>query len=271
MFSFLQHFEPQALALSFGWINIYWYGLFLVLAIIAALFIANLFWKKQGLEQDLFYDLSFWVIIGGIAGARIYEWFLNYHYYLLYPGELLKIWHGGLAIHGAIIGGFLALLIFTKKNQLNTTEMIALIIPGLALGQSIGRFGNYFNQELFGKPTNLPWGIFISPANRPLIYQAESYFHPTFLYESLLCLLLFIFLFAFKKNNKINNYFIIGSYFIGYALIRFFLEFIKIDYTPELFGIRWPQIISLFLFILGASLIYLSFYKASHAKITKRK
>ncbi len=261
MFSFFHHFEPQALFFSFGWLHLYWYGLLLVLAIIAAMLVSRYYWKKAALDLEQFDNLSFWLIISGIFGARIYEWFLNYHYYATHLGELWKIWHGGLAIHGAILGAFLALLLFARKHRLKLLQATAIIVPGLALGQAIGRFGNYFNQELFGRPTALPWGIFISPNNRPLDLRQFEYFHPTFLYESLACLLLFLILFFLKKHQENNDLKIVGIYFLGYGVIRFLLEYIRIDQAPELFGFRWPQIASLIMITISGLLIYQYFKK----------
>ena len=259
MLSFFHNFAPPALLFSFGWFHIYWYGLIIVLAMIAGILVAGYFWEKTGLDRQAFDDLAFWEIVGGLAGARIYEWFLEFGYYSTHPSELLKVWHGGLAIHGAIIGAFVTLVFVTRKHHLKIAQVTALVVPGLALGQAIGRWGNYFNQELFGAPTNLPWGIFISPENRPVAYQQFSYFHPTFLYESLACLLLFFALLAVRKYRPQHNLLIIGSYFIGYGLIRFLLEFIKIDYTPEVLGLRWPQIISLAMIVIGSFLLSKSY------------
>ncbi|MFZ4648547.1 MAG: prolipoprotein diacylglyceryl transferase [Patescibacteria group bacterium] len=266
MLSFFHHFEPQALFFSLGWLNFYWYGLILVLGIISAIAISRCFWKKEKLPIAIFDDLSFWLIIGGLAGARIYEWFLNYRYYSTHLSELLKIWHGGLAIHGAILGAFFVLLFFSRKYHLKPRKIAATVIPGLAIGQAIGRWGNYFNQELFGLPSNVPWSIFISPQNRPFAYISFEYFHPTFLYESLACLLLFFLLLSLKRSHKNEDEIIIAVYLIGYALIRFFLEYLRIDQTPELFGLRWPQIASLFMFFIGGLLLYQNNYKKYHEK-----
>lgn len=263
MITFFHQFAPQAVFFSFAWIKIYWYGLLVVMAIISAMAVSRYFWKKKISNSALFDDLSFWLIISGLFGARIYEWFLNFNYYFSNPGELLKFWHGGLAIHGAIIGALIALIIFSKKHQIKAREIIAVVVPGLALGQAIGRWGNYFNQELFGLPTNSSWGIFISPENRPLDYLQFSYFQPTFFYESFSCLILFIILIIFHYK-KAKNLTIIAIYFIGYGLIRFFLEFIKIDAVPELFGFRWPQIISLLFITGGGIMLYKSLNQKSH-------
>ena len=139
------------------------------------------------------------------------------------------------------------------------------MVPGLTLGQAIGRWGNYFNQEIFGRPTNLPWGIPINLLNRPTEYIGNQFFHPTFLYESLGCLIIFILLFGlnfyFARRGRLNLHFYVWMtliYMILYSILRFLTEFIRVDATPYLFGLRWPQIVSLLL--IGLSIIILIFY-----------
>ena len=230
--------------------------------------------KLYNIKSDLILDLAFWLIIGGLAGARVYEIFLELPYYLANPLAMLKIWQGGLAIHGALIGGLVSLWLFVKKHSLDFWQLAGIISASLPLGQAIGRWGNYFNQELFGLPTNLPYGIPISPINRPWLYANYEYFHPTFLYESLGNLLIFLFLFTlhylFIKKNKINNtfYFILFTlYLFLYSCLRFSLEFIRLDATPMIFGLRFPQLASLLviiLLILSSALIF--WRKINHNK-----
>jgi len=266
MFSLFHNFLPQPVFLKLGIITIYWYGLFIVLGIIAALFLVLLLARRFKINPEIIWDLSFYLVLFGIIGARIYEIFLEFPYYVNHPTQILKIWEGGLAIHGAIIAGAITLFIYIKKNKLDFWPLLAIIAPGIALGQAIGRFGNWFNQELFGLPTNLPWGIPIALVNRPLEFINQNFFHPTFLYESLGSLLIAIFLFTWLYNQK-NNLSkqvamkISASYLALYSLLRFGLEFIKVDKTPMFIGLRWPQVISLIIIIV-AIIIY---QKSSHA------
>jgi phosphatidylglycerol:prolipoprotein diacylglycerol transferase len=251
MINFLHTYLPQPILLQFGPINLNWYGLFLVLGILTALCISVYLGKKYyNIPQDEVFDISFWLIIWGVAGARIYDVFLQLPYYTKHPLQILQIWKGGLAIHGSIIAGLAVIYYFSHKKKISFFKLTALFVPGLALGQAIGRFGNYFNQELFGLPTNLAWGIPISLTNRPAEYITAQYFHPTFLYESLGCLLIFlILLLIIKTKNKISNtYFYVwftAAYMVLYSLLRFSLEFIRVDYAPVFLGLRWPQFISL--------------------------
>ena len=262
MINFLHTFTPQQILFTLGPVKIYWYGLCLVLGIIAALAVTKYLAKLQQLSQAVIDDLSFWLIINSIIGARIYDVLLEHRYYSQHPLDALKIWQGGLAIHGAIIAGALTIWFYAKKKLSaqggSFWQLAGLIVPGLALGQAIGRWGNYFNQELFGRPTDLPWGIPIDIFNRPEQFLNNSYFHPTFLYESLGSLLIFIVLFLLARHSARNHktmilrtptsQFLVLSYLFFYSLLRFSLEFIRIDFAPTFLGWRWPQLISLAVF-----------------------
>jgi phosphatidylglycerol---prolipoprotein diacylglyceryl transferase len=215
--------------------------------------------KKFGFSANKIFDFSFWMIIAGIVGARLYHVFLEWPYYRQDLTRILKVWEGGIAIHGAIIGGVLVLVYFAWKEKINFWLLAAIFAPGIALGQAIGRWGNYFNQELFGKPTNLPWGIPIDLMNRPIRYISSEFFHPTFLYESLGDLAIFIVLLVliskFLKNKWANYKIIFLSYLILYSALRFGTEFLRTDTTAFVLGFRWPQIFSLAIIIVSAILL----------------
>jgi phosphatidylglycerol:prolipoprotein diacylglycerol transferase len=265
MFSWLHNFYPQPNLLTLGPITIHWYGLCIVLGIIGALALTLFFAQRFSINQEKIWDLSFYLVLFGIIGARIYEIFLEFPYYSTHPEQMIKIWQGGLAIHGAIIAGLITVFFFVKKNHLDFWQLSAIVTPGLALGQAIGRWGNWFNQELFGLPTNLPWGIPIALENRPAGFLEYNFFQPTFLYESLGSLLIAGFLFwrlnrqgtILKRRSAIR---ITTAYLIFYSLLRFSLEFIRLDDTPLVLGWRWPQIISLIIIAL-AVILYLSTFK----------
>jgi len=267
MINFLHTFEPQAILISFGPITIYWYGLFMVLSILAALALTFLLAKYYQIPADTIFDLSFWLIIGGLIGARIYDDLLQLPYYIQHPLQTLEIWKGGLAIHGAIITGLLITWWFSHRKNFNFWQLTAVMIPGLALAQAIGRWGNYFNQEIFGSPTNLPWGIPIAVINRPEQYLSSLYFQPTFLYESLGCLLISLGLlianiYIIKKQRLNNNFYLslVAIYMILYSILRFSLEFIRLDTTPYFLGLRWPQIISLTIIFFSLLLLFFNFH-----------
>lgn len=256
MFNFLHTFKPQPILISLGPVNIYWYGLFLVLAILAALYVTSRLAKRENIPSQLVFDLAFWLIVWGIIGARIYDILLELPYYLQHPLQTLEIWRGGLAIHGAVIAGLIVVWQFSRQKKINFWRLTSLIVPGLVFGQAIGRWGNYFNQELFGKPTSQAWGIPINLINRPAEYAGYQYFQPTFLYESLGCLAIFLILILasayfrrIKKKLAAPEVWSVASYMILYSILRFSLEFIRIDYAPAALGLRWPQIISLIIII----------------------
>ena len=267
MINFLHTFQPNPIMFSIGPVHIYWYGFFIVLGIVAAISASLKLAKYYGIKTDHILDLSFWLVIAGIAGARIFHILIEWQYYLSQPSEIFNFRQGGLAIHGAIIFGLAALYIFTKKRKINFWILSGLLVPGLALAQSFGRWGNYFNQELFGKPTSLPWGIPIKIMNRPFEYMNFNYFHPAFLYESLGDLIIFIILIAWHviilKKKSPGKLFssagkkIVLSYLVLYSFLRFMTEFIRVDPAYVFAGLRHAQITSLLIIAAaGACLLY---------------
>jgi phosphatidylglycerol:prolipoprotein diacylglycerol transferase len=279
MFNFLHTFHPSSVLISFDSINIYYYGFFIVLGIILALLITFKLASLYNIPKDTIIDLCFWLIIGGLIGARLYHVFLEFPYYLNQPLNIFKIWNGGLAIHGGLIAGAIILWLHAKKIKRSFWLLASIIAPGLALAQAIGRWGNYFNQELFGRPTNLPWGIPINLINRPVEYINFSYFQPTFFYEFLgnfiiFLILLFFHFYTIKKRKKSENFYyllITICYLLLYSLLRIFTESLRLDATPVIFGWRWPQIASLAIIFtsLISPLIYIKKYGSFKKSLTK--
>jgi phosphatidylglycerol:prolipoprotein diacylglycerol transferase len=259
MINFLHTFSPEPILLSIGPITIYWDGMLIVSGILSALAVALKLAEKHGVSKEKIIDSVFYLVIFGVLGARIYHVLLETGYYAENPLEIFKIWNGGLAIHGGIIAGIISAYFFSSKQKINFYLLLAIYAPALALGQAIGRFGNYFNQELYGLPTSLPWGIPIEPLYRNLEFYNYTYFHPTFLYESLGSLLIFLALLLlhrlFLKKSFQHYEIIIFFYLISYSILRFSLEFIRIDKTPEFLGLRWPQVASLLIIAVIAGII----------------
>jgi len=269
MINFLHTFNPSPILISYGPINLHWYGFFIVLGIIAAITVSTQVASYYKIKKEEIIDLSFWLMINGIIGARLYHVFLEFPFYAAHPFNILKIWQGGLAIHGAIITGLITVYFYAKKINLNQhdqwsklTILTGIMTPGLALAQAIGRWGNYFNQELFGKPTDLPWSIPINILNRPAEYIFSEFFHPAFLYESLGNIFIFISLISFHiwiiKKQKIKKIYCLLSivyYLLFYSILRFFLEFIRTDLTPIIFGLRFPQLISLIIILASITVL----------------
>ncbi len=246
----------QILCTIFG-VNIYYYGVIMAIAITIGTLVSD--WagaKFFGLKKETIIDMAPYFIIFGIIGARVYYCALNYEFYMRFPTEILAIRHGGISIHGAIIGGIFGLWLFSNRHNITLPKLCDVSTLGLSLAQAVGRWGNFFNSEAFGTPTNLPWKLYIAPQYRPIPYQDYEYFHPAFLYESILDLIIFGILFYLVKNNKIKQE---GNltlvYLIMYSLIRILVESIRLDSVRYVFGM--PVAIFVSVCIIFVSIIIL--------------
>lgn len=218
-----------------------YYGIIITFGAIMAAFLAAREARRRGLSTDLVWDGLIWLLIGGIIGARLWHIFTptpslvqegtTTQYYLTHPLDLIGFRKGGLGIPGAVIGGGLALFLFTRRNKLNFGVWADLAAPALALGQAIGRWGNFVNQEVYGLPTNLPWKIYISPLYRIPKYANQAYYHPLFLYESLYDLANMFFLLWLSRRyaSRLKPGDLLLVYLIVYPVGRFFLEFLRVD------------------------------------------
>lgn len=264
----LHSFQPSAIAFSVGPLSVHYYGLTMALAMLAGIAVVRRLAQRRGIQPEMVYDLAFWLIIGALIGARLYAVLLFWPYYLANPAEILAVWRGGLAIHGAIIGGALTLWAYGARRREEGGSVGGrflqrgdFLVVGLAVGQAIGRWGNYFNQELYGRPTNLPWGIPIAPDHREAGYEQFTYFHPTFLYESLLNLALAVVLAWLYRGRRLATGGVVGVYLIGYAAIRLLMETLRVDQTAMLAGVRMPMLASLAAVAVGVALLARSWRK----------
>jgi phosphatidylglycerol:prolipoprotein diacylglycerol transferase len=247
-------------------ITIRFYGIILMLGAVAAAFLAERVARWKGLKSELVWDGLIWLIIGGIVGARLWHIFtpppsmieqgFTTAYYLTHPLDLINTRAGGLGIPGAVIGGGVALYLFCRRRKLNFLVWADVAAPALALGQAIGRWGNFVNQELYGKPTDLPWGLSIDPINRLPGYASFETFHPLFLYESLwnLANMFFLLWLDWRYRDRLLPGDIIFTYLIIYPLGRFFLEFLRLD-SPTFGGINTNQTIMLVVAIVSAGIM----------------
>jgi phosphatidylglycerol:prolipoprotein diacylglycerol transferase len=249
--------------------HIYFYGILITIGVIAAAFLAQAEAKRRELNPDVIWDVLFWVVVAGIVGARIWHILtpppsmvaqgITTKWYLMHPLDMINIRNGGLGIPGAIIGGALALWIYCRNKKLTFLTWLDVVAPGVALAQAIGRWGNFFNQELYGKPTNLPWKIYIDPLHRVAGYQNYDYFTPLFLYESLWNLLNMAVLLwlgrRFEKWLKPGDLFFI--YAIMYAIGRFFLEFLRLD-ASQVAGINFNQTFMVVVALVSAVAFFLN-------------
>lgn len=242
-----------------GPITIHFYGIILMLGALAAAWLASLEARRRGEDPNIVWDVLLWVLIGGIIGARLWHIFtpppsmvaqgITTKFYLTHPLDMIAIWNGGLGIPGAVIGGALAMYIYCRRKKLNFGAWADIAAPGLALAQAIGRWGNYVNQELYGRPTTLPWGIKIDYAPG---FAPETRFHPLFLYESLynLANMFFLLWLARRYKDKLLPGDIFIVYTIVYATGRFFLDFLRLD-NAQAWGMNVNQVFML-LFAVGA-------------------
>lgn len=256
---FWQKYTPDPILFDFGSLSVHWYGLIMVSAIIVASLYVNKYLKSRlNASTRQVEDLVFYLVIFGLIGARFgHVVFFEWEYYSQNLGDIVKIWNGGQSIQGALLFAVITLFFWTKKNKFNFWRVSDILVPAVALGQAIGRWGNYFNQELYGRPTTGWWGIPITEANRIAEYEFEQFYHPTFFYESILNLLAFWGLHTLLQRMRVANPGLVTLlYFVVYSIIRFFMEFVRIDQTFVLAGYRLPQVISLLIFVLASVFIY---------------
>ncbi len=260
--------------------HVYFYGIMIMLGVVAAALLARAKAKRRGLNPEIIWDMLFWLVIAGIIGARIWHVLtpppsmiaqgITTQYYLTHPLAMLDVRNGGLGIPGAVLGGLLALWIYTRRKKLSLTAWLDVISPGLALAQAIGRWGNFFNQELYGAPTNLPWKLYIDPAHRLPGFQDISYYHPLFLYEMLwnlgnMAVLLWL-------SHRFSNRLKAGDIFLGYLVIypvgRFLLDFLRLD-ASRLAGINANQTLSAIVAVAATGMLIWRHRSSRSTKPTK--
>lgn len=244
-------------------LQIRWYSVMILLGIIVGFVVANLEIKRKGYDKDKVFDMAFWTILFGIFGARIYFVLFNLGYYLKNPLDIFKVWEGGLAIHGGIIFGLLTLIFYCKKNELKVLDMTDIIVPSLIIAQAIGRWGNFFNSEVYGMSTsyeNLK-SLKIIPEFVINGMKINGVYHqPLFFYESLWCLLGFFVLILIRKIFKdLKSGQLTCVYLIWYGIGRFYLENLREDeYILNIGNFKIAQIVSLLFVIIGVLMfIYL--------------
>jgi prolipoprotein diacylglyceryl transferase len=240
---------PSVSALTVGPVTIHFYALCIIIGIIVAISVLRF---RAPDEVDLITEVATFAIPGGIIGARLYhvittpEKYFNSNYL-----DAFKVWQGGLGIWGAISGGALAAYWALRKNNATSKflKIADALAPGLLFAQAIGRFGNWFNGELFGGPTKLPWALEIPVPNRPENLASYSTFHPTFLYEALWCTLIAIFLMRYQNFKEGQVFWV---YVALYSIGRMFIEMLRTDYSNLIFGIRLNVFVAGICLILAA-------------------
>ena len=270
---------------AFGPFAVRWYGLLIVIGALLAAFIGTIEARRKREDPDHMWNLLIWALIFGIIGARIYHVLstpsgghrgFNYYFFeqpltnvsffgmvIPFPSALM-IWEGGIGIFGGLIGGVLAVIIYCKRNQLNAWRWMDIMAPGVLLAQAIGRWGNYFNQELYGPPTDMPWGILITNVNQRIppyndltAFPLTTTFHPVFLYESLWNFIGFVLLMWIGRRfaGKLLDGDMVSLYLIWYPTGRLIVEGLRPD-AWTLSGIPTAQIISVLLIIIGVATMW---------------
>ncbi|MBY0159010.1 prolipoprotein diacylglyceryl transferase [Cytobacillus oceanisediminis] len=253
----IQPLDP--IAISLGPIQVHWYGLIIGVGIALALIIAMREGERRGLPKDIFADLMLWAIPIAIISARIYYVIFQWDFYSQNPGEIIKIWNGGIAIHGALIGSVITAYVFAKKRKISFWKLADIAAPSIILGQAIGRWGNFMNQEAHGREVSRAFleNMYLPEFIVDQMYINGAYYHPTFLYESIWNIIGFIILILLRRANLRRGELFL-SYVIWYSIGRFFVEGLRTDSLMLTENLRIAQTISIVL-IIGA--LVLIFYR----------
>ncbi|HDI0049159.1 TPA: prolipoprotein diacylglyceryl transferase [Staphylococcus aureus] len=242
-------------AFNLGPLSVRWYGIIIAVGILLGYFVAQRALVKAGLHKDTLVDIIFYSALFGFIAARIYFVIFQWPYYAENPGEIIKIWHGGIAIHGGLIGGFIAGVIVCKVKNLNPFQIGDIVAPSIILAQGIGRWGNFMNHEAHGGPVSR---AFLEQLHLPNfiienMYINGQYYHPTFLYESIWDVTGFIILVNIRKHLKLGETFFL--YLTWYSIGRFFIEGLRTDSLMLTSNIRVAQLVSILLILISISLI----------------
>lgn len=234
--------SPERGVWNLGPLPVRAYALIILLGIICAVMIADRRWQARGGRHGEFLEVAVWAVPFGIVGARLYHVATDWPTYFGSGGKgfiaAAELWNGGLGIWGAVAGGALGAWIACRRKGWLMPPLLDAAAPAIAVAQAIGRWGNYFNQELFGSPTDLPWGLQISPEHRPPGFESYSTFHPTFLYESLWCLLVAGFVIWADRRFRMGHGRVFALYVASYCAGRLIFELVRIDSASLILGIR---------------------------------
>jgi prolipoprotein diacylglyceryl transferase len=242
--------SPSSGTLEIGPVNLNAYGLMIALGVVAAVRIAGK--RAERINAGTMDDMSsiaLWAVPAGVLGGRAYHVLTDYEKFQGNWGDVIKVWQGGLGIWGGIAVGVLVGFWRAKKMNLDAWVLVSCSVPGIAVAQAIGRWGNWWNQELFGRPTDLPWALEVSDATALKAGFAEgTTFHPTFLYESIGCLVLAVVLISIEKKRRPGKGLLLAWYVAGYTALRFFIEGLRVDEAKEFAGFRFNQWVSILAF-----------------------
>lgn len=230
--------SPSDNAIEIGPLDLRAYGVLIALGVVVATWIATRRWEARGGHTEAIVDVATWAVPAGIIGARAYHVATDWHRFYGEWWDVVAIWEGGLGIWGAVAGGTLGAYLACRRRGYDFAAVLDVVAPALPVAQAVGRFGNWFNQELFGRPTELPWGLEIDPAQRPAGYETAETFHPTFLYEALWNLGVAGALLLVERRFRLRTGSLFGLYVVGYTAGRLWIELMRIDPATRLLGLR---------------------------------
>lgn len=257
-----------------GKFAVHYYGVILMLGAVAGAFLATREARRKGYSEEIVWDLMIYLLIGGIIGARLWHIFtptatsgITVRQYLDNPLDALNIRKGGLGIPGAVIGGLIVLYFYARRHHLNFLHWVDIAAPALALGQAIGRWGNFVNQELYGAPTNLPWRLYIDPSHRLPGFESVEYYHPLFLYESLwnLANMFILLTMSYRFGDRLKDGDIFLMYLVIYPTGRFLLDFLRLD-IAVVGGMNINQVIMAVVAIFAAVALFIRHRPSAAAK-----
>ena len=237
--------SPSNGTLNIGPLPLHVYGLLLAVGVVVGTLISERRWQRWGHDRREIGDMIVVVVISGVVGARLYHVATDYQLFEHHWIRVFEIWRGGLSIWGVIIAGVLAVVVMSRIRHVDTLGIMDAMTVGIMVAQAFGRWGNYFNQELFGEPTRLPWGLEIDRAHRPAGYTQFTTFHPTFLYESLYLIILVGILLAVERRFVLRRGQSTALYLAMYTFGRFWFENLRIDPAHTIFGLRVNAWVSL--------------------------
>jgi len=240
--------SPSSSSFHVGPIELRAYGLMIALGVLVAIWWCQKRWQTKGGKAEDISEIMIWAVPSGLVGARLYHVITDWRSFEGRWEDVPAIWQGGLGIPGGLIVGVIVGVLVAKKRGINTAEVLDAVIPSIPVAQAIGRWGNWFNQELFGKPTELPWALEISARHRPKEFINELTFHPTFLYESIWNLLLAFLLVKCDRAGLLKPGRLIGLWIFGYGIGRLWIETLRVDNASLIAGIRvniWMSLIAI--------------------------
>lgn len=257
-------------AFDFGFIQIYWYSIFIFFALLFACGVIYREARRRNVDEDMLVNLTFTTVVASIIGARLYYVLFNLPYYMHHPVEIFEIWNGGLAIHGGIICGLIAVIVFCNKRKENVMRLLDMIVVGLILGQAIGRWGNFFNSEAYGAITTLESLKFLPDFIVKGMYILGEYRQPTFLYESIGCLIGFVALLVVRMKSTLKRGTLTSIYLIWYGVLRFIIEGMRSD-SLMLGSLKVAQLVSAVMVIVGLVIFILNLRKSDNPVNLYRK